>query len=58
MKKQYINPTMDVVKVNMSNSLLAVSGGGLESGSGTPGDEYTSTDESFARGGDFDDWDD
>ena len=49
---------MDVVKVNMSNSLLAVSGGGLESGSGTPGDEYTSTDESFARGGDFDDWDD
>lgn len=51
MKKTYINPTMDVVVLKMSNVLLAGSGG-VGNGS-TLGLSFDEDDISFARGGDF-----
>ena len=55
MKKTYINPSMEIVKINATSQLL--SGSGIETG-GTPGEEYTSTDVSYSRGFDFDDEED
>ncbi|MBQ8656047.1 MAG: hypothetical protein IJ527_03185 [Prevotella sp.] len=50
MKKQYINPTMDVVAMKMQQSLMAGSMKVTVSGS-------QSNEESLGRGADFDDWD-
>ena len=47
MKKTYINPTMEVVELKTKCSILAGSGQGGVDPNGTPGDEYTPTDESY-----------
>ena len=52
MKKQYVNPTMEVVEMNTKCNILAGSGG-LTTGS-TTGEEYTSTDVSYSRESDWD----
>ena len=52
MKKTYINPVLNVVKLNISNSLLAGSGG-MGDEQGTPGNKFTNTDVSYGRGFDF-----
>ena len=51
MKKQYINPTMDVVAMKMQQSLMAGSLNATISGSQANSD-------ALGRESDFDDWDD
>ena len=55
MKKQYVNPTMDVVKVELQQ-VLALSGGAVQNESATV--DGSGNYESLGRGGDVDDWDD
>ena len=52
MKKTYINPTMEVVKIQI-NQMLAASPG-VETGDGL-GNGYNSSDVTYGRDFDFDD---
>ena len=52
MKKTYINPEMEIIKISMNQQMLA--GSGVESGS-TLGDGFSGSDESYARES-GDDW--
>jgi hypothetical protein len=53
MKKQYIIPYMETVKIRTAHQILA--GSGVQTGS-APGDEYNDNDVTFGRG--FDGFDD
>ena len=51
MKKTYINPTMNIVKLKANSSILACSG--VDTGSKV-GNAYSSSDVTYGRGGMFD----
>ena len=51
MKKTYINPEIEIIKIASLAQLL--NGSGVLTG-GTPGEEYTPGDVSYSRGFDFD----
>ena len=51
MKKQYINPMMDVVEIKLQNSLMVLSSAGF-------GADVDSAAGAEGRGGDVDDWED
>ncbi len=57
MKKEYINPQMDVLNIKVNYNLLSGSGG-LDGG--TPGNSFTSTDvtysSEFQDNGGSEDW--
>jgi hypothetical protein len=53
MKKTYINPTMNIVKLNAKSNILAGSDGGVQTSS-TVGKEFNGSDISYGRGGIFD----
>ena len=46
MKKTYINPEVEVIK--LASQMQILNGSGVTTG-GVPGEEYTDTDVSFAR---------
>ena len=47
MKKQYIIPYMETVKIKTAHQILA--GSGVQTG-GTPGNEYSNGDVTYGRG--------
>jgi hypothetical protein len=51
MKKTYINPEVEVIK--LASQMQILNGSGVLTG-GVPGEEYTDTDVSFGREEDFD----
>ncbi len=51
MKKTYINPEVEVIK--LASQMQILNGSGVTTGS-VPGEEYTDTDVSFGREEDFD----
>ena len=53
MKKTYINPTMNIVKLNAKSNILAGSDGGVQTNS-TVGNAYSSSDVTYGRDGIFD----
>lgn len=59
MKKEYINPEMEVVMLQSNNAILAGSGEGVADGD-TPGEGYNPNDVSYSSGffdnGGSEDW--
>ena len=52
MKKTYINPTMNIVKLNAKSNILAGSGG--VNNNSTVGNAFNGSDVTYGRGGMFD----